>query len=420
MVYRVSRHLLVSLLIAFIILIFLATSATSESERKGVLVSLSTNIDGGAVSLIEKGINSAKNRNAVLILEINTYGGYLAAADKIIELIKSERIECYSWIPPGSKAISAGSLIALACKEIYMGPGSVIGAAKPIPSTDEKVINYVAGRFKSLAEEMFKGNKTLTDIAEKFVRENLVLTDKEAYEIGFARKATNLDELTEKLDIEIVDEINPGLWERILSVISDPYISNIMLFLGVFLIVLEVLITGFQGYVVAGILLIILSLYGMAVVPANMLAAALLVGGAVLLIAELYTPGFGVFGISGFILVGVGAYLLFTSEPYMVFGALQITTIALLVIGVGFMIFIGYKASKTIRMKKPKIEERIVGQEGVAKTDIEPTKPGVAYVAGEDWTALSIDEKIRAGEKVIVVEMKGLVLKEKRAGKETE
>lgn len=215
------KQLLVIMLIAFLTLLFLEAIAISESfSRNGVLVSLSTNIDGGAISLIEKGVNSAKNNNAVLILEINTYGGYLAAADKIVELIKKERIECYSWIPPGTKAVSAGSLIALACEKIYMGPGSVIGAAKPIPSTDEKVLNYVAGRFRSLAEEMFRGNETLANIAEKFVRENLVLTDKEAYELGFAEKASNLEDLIEKLNIEIIEVIKPGLWERILSVLS--------------------------------------------------------------------------------------------------------------------------------------------------------------------------------------------------------
>ena len=248
--------------IMILMLLSLSIIAISESfSRNGVLVSLSTSIDGGAISLIEKSVNSAKNNNAVLILEINTYGGYLAAADKIVELIKREKIECYSWIPPGAKAVSAGSLIALACKAIYMGPGSIIGASEPIPSTDEKVLNYVAGRFRSLAEEMFEGNETLADIAEKFVRENLVLTDKEAYELGFAKRVNNLDELVKKLNIKIVDVIKPGLWERILSVISDPYITNTMLFLGTLLIVLEILITGFQGYVIAGILLIILSLY---------------------------------------------------------------------------------------------------------------------------------------------------------------
>ena len=152
----------------------------------------------------------------------------------------------------------------------------------------------------------------------------------------------------------------------------------------------------------------------MAIVPANILAAALLIGGAVLLVAELYTPGFGVFGISGFILLGIGAYILLTSEPYVVFGALHISVIALLIIGGGFMLFIGYKASKAIRMKKRRIGERVMGQEGIAKTDIEPTKPGVVYVAGEDWTAISTNGKIKAGEKVIVVEMKGLILKVKR------
>jgi hypothetical protein len=47
--------------------------------------------------------------------------------------------------------------------------------------------------------------------------------------------------------------------------------------------------------------------------------------------------------------------------------------------------------------------ERIIGKNGVAKTDIIPGKEGVANVLSEDWTATS-DETIKAGEKLVVLE----------------
>ena len=60
-------------------------------------------------------------------------------------------------------------------------------------------------------------------------------------------------------------------------------------------------------------------------------------------------------------------------------------------------------------MKKPTLEERLIGKVGIAKTPISPTKPGVVYVEGETWTAYS-SEEIKEGEKVVVEKVSGLTL----------
>ena len=57
---------------------------------------------------------------------------------------------------------------------------------------------------------------------------------------------------------------------------------------------------------------------------------------------------------------------------------------------------------------------KVIGKVGVAKTDISPKKTGVVWVEAEMWSALS-DEEIKAGEKVKVIDIKGLTLVVKRA-----
>ena len=62
--------------------------------------------------------------------------------------------------------------------------------------------------------------------------------------------------------------------------------------------------------------------------------------------------------------------------------------------------------------RRPRLHEpeRLVGLTGLAKTDIEPDKPGVVLAESEEWTATS-EQPIPAGARVRVVGVEGLRLK---------
>ena len=66
---------------------------------------------------------------------MNTYGGRLDSAEEITSALNHVTIPTYTFI--NSNAGSAGALIALATKHIYMAPVSAIGAAAPVLSTGE-------------------------------------------------------------------------------------------------------------------------------------------------------------------------------------------------------------------------------------------------------------------------------------------
>lgn len=381
----------------------------SEGSGRAVIVEVSTTVDGGAVSLVKTAI-ARTGPNSVMVLKLNTYGGYVAAADAIINGIKASGIRCISWVPPGGKAVSAGSLIALACREVYMSPGSVIGASQPSPK-DEKTVNYVRGRFRALAEEVFRGNETLVSVAERFVTENLVLTYEEAVKLGFAKPVSDVRGLLKALNVSGYELVTPGPWEYFLSLISAPVISSAMLWIGILLIVVEVLQTGFQGYVVPGVILMVLALYGMYVIPVSVLALTVLISGLALIAVEMYQPGFGVFGISGVALTAIGMYMLFTSEPYVVLTSAHYAVLGGLAAFGGLVGFIAYEAGKVRRIKRAPLKRRLVGMVGVAKTEVSSKGPGVVYVAGEDWTAYPAnDEVVKPGEEVEVVRVEGLKL----------
>ena len=63
----------------------------------------------------------------VLILQINTYGGAVDQTLEITRLLKTGPLKTVAFVD--ERAISAGSIIALACDEIVMEPGTLIGDA---------------------------------------------------------------------------------------------------------------------------------------------------------------------------------------------------------------------------------------------------------------------------------------------------
>ncbi|MEM0487002.1 MAG: NfeD family protein [Sulfolobales archaeon] len=390
----------------FLLLMLVALSLNEYTET--IVVEVTDIVDGGTVSLVQRAIERLPS-NGLLVLYLNSYGGYVYSADSIAELLVTRGVECAAYVPPGGKATSAAALVAVACGRIYMAPGSVIGAARPYPD-DPKAVNYVASRFRALAWRAY-GNETKVDIVVRFVTEALTLTDEEATALGLAEKALSLDDVVRDLGAPEPSKIfRKDLWDRVLSVISDPLISSIAFSLGVFLIIAEVLVTGFQGYAVAGVLLIAAALYGMNIIPPDLLVLTLMLSGAVLVLVEFMSPGLQGFGIAGLILLTLGLYTSLRGRP--------VPTIEPSVVGVAislgflgaFLGFIVFKAAQTTRLRKPKLKEVLVGSIGIAKTDVGPATPGVVHVRGEEWSAYSISNTIPAGSRVVVKDVRGLFL----------
>ncbi|MEM3979715.1 MAG: NfeD family protein [Ignisphaera sp.] len=404
-----TLHILIINVITIVLILnntipFLALNA---DKRDAVIVDFSINVDGGGLHFWNR--VSSLTKDQVVILKINSYGGYLNVADEIVSNIIENNITCYSWVPPGGYAVSAAAMISLACKRIFMGSGAVIGDAIPSPS-DPKTIEYVASRFRALAEKMFNGNKTLVRIAEAMVREGKTLTTEEAISIGFAVKAETITDLEKSLNLSITTTISPSTWDRFVSLVSLPLISEVLLTAGVLLILVEIFTTGFQGYAIAGILLIVFALYGMNIIPPNILALILMLTGLTLVAIEMYTPGFGAFGLSGIVLLTIGiGYQFYTTPPQLVTESVYIVIGGVFVL----MMFIGliaFKAVEAMHKKKISLEQQLLSSLGIAKTDIHETEPGVVYILGEEWSAYSVKGVIPAGSKVKVIRIEGLKL----------
>jgi len=123
---------------------------------------------------VEKAVKEAEESNAAyLIINLNTYGGAVDAADSIRTKLLNTQVPTIVYI--NNNAASAGALISLACDSIYMSPGAKIGAVTVVNQTGikmpDKYQSYMRATMRATAEVQGRDPQ----IAEAMVDESIVI-----------------------------------------------------------------------------------------------------------------------------------------------------------------------------------------------------------------------------------------------------
>ena len=129
-------------------------------------------IDMGLAYFFERQIPSLNAAGGdAIILDMDTFGGRVDAATMMKNALLNSKIETYAFV--NTKAISAGSLITLACDTIIMRSGATMGATTVVDGQSqkagEKAQSYMREEMASTAES--KGRNP--DIAMAMVDESL-------------------------------------------------------------------------------------------------------------------------------------------------------------------------------------------------------------------------------------------------------
>lgn len=420
-----------------ILLLPLFYTAESSAAEHIVSVKLDGTITTMSSEVIEEALREAESLNTPLLLLIDTPGGNLDATMKIIELIERSTVPVVGYVyPKGAKAWSAGTYILLSTHIAAMAPYTIMGSAQPVaynplggtqPVNDTKTINALTAFLVERAR-MHGRNETT---AARFIRENLNLPAEEAKEINVIDfVAESVEELLKMIDgvkVQMLGGVytikTSGLrvlhWEptirlQILKVLSDPVISYILFIFGLYALIFGVTSPGYGSEVIGGICLI-LGLIGLGLTGVFIGGLILIALGAILLLAELLTPGFGLIGGAGFACMIIGGLLLFPSlptGPWLIspdlLNTLILTTLIIpLTIGV-FFIYAAYKVIQARR--RPPVIGGIVGEVCFAAEDIPKGKVGIIRCGAEYWQATS-DQDITKGQKVKVIQKDGPILK---------
>ena len=409
---------------------FIVPSVQTAGFSEGVthVIPIEGTIDNGNWLFIERAYNEAMEANAAaIIFEVNTYGGFLDTAIDIKDLILHTPVPTYTFV--NTRAISAGALISMAGDYLIMASGSSIGAAEPQllgERADEKTMSMWVSEMRGVAQETGRDAEIAAAMADTYlviegVSEEgslLTLTTAEALELGMADYSFNTRrEVMEHFGLSTQVVVHERtMQEYIVGFLSNPFVSILLLVIGIAGIAIEIFSAGSFGiFGVAGLLGFVLFFMGN-FMAGNMGAGAILLFGAgVLLIAlEIFVlPGFGVAGIGG-ILAIFGSIIL--ASPSVSQGVLML--LASLIVSL-VIIFISLKNRKTRKvwnkLALSHTEEgyshdegkfyKFDGKKGKAITILRPA--GTADIDGHRVDVVTRGEFIEAGKPVEVVIVEG-------------
>ena len=399
---------------------------SAQSAATVVRVPISGTIELGVAPFVARALSEAAESGApAVIIELDTPGGRVDAAWKIIDDLRDAEVPTYAYV--NRRALSAGAMIALATDRIYMRPGSTLGAATPVTGegekASEKMVSAMRSEFRALAEE--RGLDPL--IAEAMVDESievpgvseagrlLTLTTDEATALGVAdAEVRDLIELLEitRLPAAPVREIQPNWAEAIVRFLTNPAVAPLLLSLG--------FLFGVAGAVGLASLAAFFGAHHL--VHLAGIEEILIFGAGVALIGleVLVIPGFGIAGI-----LGAGAILGATVMGMVgqvptfdqVFNAAGLVSLSIILVGVATWalvrhlprsnrfsgLFLRASTSRETGYLSMPPREDLIGALGVTSTDLRPT--GVAIVKDERIHVVTEGPWLEAGTPIRVLEV---------------
>lgn len=421
------------ILVISILIIFIGFSGLCLSGADGPkvhTVRVQSVITPVVAEYIGKSIQEAAAAKAdALIIELDTPGGLDTAMRSIVKDMNASTVPVVVFVSPsGARAASAGAIITLAAHVAAMAPGTNIGAAHPVAVGEkmdkvmsEKATNDAAAYVRSIAEQHGRN----VQWAEDAVRKSVSATETESLKIGIIDLvAKDLAELLVRIDgrkvrtaggdrtlrtmnAQIVrDEM--GFRHRLLNFISDPTVAYMLMMIGFYGIFFELSNPGSIAPGAIGAIALVLAFYAFQTLPVNYAGLILIVIGIILFMLEVKITSYGLLTVGGIACLVLGSFMLFDSDVPMLRLSLAIIMPATLV-SAGFFFFTFRLAYRAQRAKVTTGSEGLVGEEGIARTDISPSD-GTVLVHGELWMATS-DEPVPAGSLVQVVSVKGLRMK---------
>jgi membrane-bound serine protease (ClpP class) len=394
-------------------------------------------VEMGLAPFIARSIREAEAAGAAaLILDIDTPGGRVDAAQQITDAISDASIPVYAYV--NRRALSAGAMIALATNGIYMRPGATMGAATPVSgegeTASEKIVSVMRAEFRALAQargldpavaaSMVDPDIEIPGVVER--GKLLTLSTDEAESIGFATEVDDWEALLVGLGLRDAALVETSVnWaERVVRFFTNPLVAPFLLSIGFLGLIIEVKtpafgLAGLTGVGALGLFFgshLIIGLAGWEVV-------ILLAVGVILLLVEAFVlPGFGVAGILGTAAVAVSIVM-------SMIGSLPTTGDVLLALHVlGASVLIVFLVTWQLLRHLPQDRRAqnlwhrtsmtrdegyisstsrldLVGTEGTAVTDLRPS--GTARFGEEQVDVVSIGPWVSAGTPIRIIRAEG-------------
>ncbi len=418
--------------LGFIIWLGMLLGATVHASQVG-LIKINGAIGPATAGYISRALDVAAAQNdACLIIQLDTPGGLVDSASKIVESFYAAKLPTVVYVAPApARAGSAGVFITMAADVAVMAPHTRIGAAHPVElgasgaveKTDEvmkqKMENDTASFAQSIAEKRHRN----VPWAKSAVRDSASITAEEALAkdvIDFI--ATDLPDLLQQLDGRKlsgrtlataqaeIKEIPMNTWEYFSQLFLRPEVMFILMLMVIYGIMGELSSPGAILPGVVGAIALILVLYMSAILPVSVTGLALIGLAVLLFMVDVFSPTHGVLTAGGILAFFLGAMMLFSQAGPGLGLSLRWIIPATLLTAFFFIFIVG----KGIRAQFKPIQsgaETMLGQVVNAHARIDAAG-GKVFIEGEIWNAVS-SEPVETGQPVEVIGISGLTLQVK-------
>lgn len=422
--------------------IFSCWLTSAHASGQAILLQIDGAISPSVVDYIVRGISTAADKNAKLvIIQLNTPGGLETSMRSINQAIIQSPIPIITYVSPsGARAASAGVFIMYASHFAAMAPGTNIGAASPVSLMDngnnekanadthlKKAASDATAYLRSLAE--LRGRNI--EWATQAVMNAASLTANEAKKLNVINTvANNIPDLlktangktvlvghtAQAIDADnlTIEPMLPDWRSRFLAFLTDPNIAYLLMLAALYGMFFEFSNPGLVLPGVAGIIALVLALYAFQLMPVNYVGLTLILLSFAFMAFEISVSTFGVVGIGGIVAFIIGSIMLYdTQDPNF---RVALSLIASMTIMTGA--FILFAATLMIKAhNKPVItgEEGLLGKEGIVISIHDDYI--LIRVLGEIWKAELVGVT-EPGHSVKIVKVDGLLLTVKPVDKE--
>jgi len=399
----------------------------STGETNVTVITIKGAIGPTTTNYISRGLeNAISNNSQALIIELDTPGGLLNSTQDIVQEMLATEMPIVVYVTPsGGNAGSAGTFITLAAHIAAMAPTTTIGAASPVSMgggqqdtvMQKKIFNYSESFIENIAKERDRN----AEWAKSAVRDGEAITETEALELNVIDLIANdLNDLLLQIDGKEVEgktlvtaqatikQLQESFAEKFFGFIMRPEIMLILTMVAIYGIVGEVTNPGAIVPGVAGVIALILLLYGSAAMPINV-AGFILIGLAIVLfVLEAFTPAFGILMTGGAVSFFLGALMLFQDFPQ----EMQLDWYWLVPATILMVIFFGWIATSGIKAQFTGHRtglESLVGKKAKV-IDKVTENSGRVMISGEYWNAITEGEEIKSNEWCEIVRFEGLTV----------
>jgi membrane-bound serine protease (ClpP class) len=331
----------------------LSNDPTLLQEPRPVWIVIEGRIDSIKEAYLRRRIEQARREGVNLVFfKINSQGGLITAADNVATLIaNAKEMKTVAYID--DRATGVSTLLALACDDIVFRKGGLMGGVQQLivgdrrfQDLDESQLDSLTKRAEGLAAQKGHPAAVAHAMVDKDARimlatnvntgapclvlESQVLSAPDTYlnpsvikEPGKALVVRSGEAGIYGLGQEVEEDeafkalyglrgktirIDGPTWvDGLVTTLNDPFVSWVLLFIGVFMLILEIKMPGVGLPAITSALAFLLFFWSRYLSgTADQLEILLFLVGLICVGLELFVfPGFGVFGMSGFLLIVV-------------------------------------------------------------------------------------------------------------------